>query len=241
MTRFHFVLLGLLLAGPACAETVEADLLLFNGKVWTVNAKQPEAEAIAIWHGRILAVGSTADLRALAGLRTQVLDLKGKRVLPGFYDSHVHLLGSGQRLGEVALKDAKDEEEFGRRLKEFDKKLPRDRWLLGGEWDHDRAFGGNLPTAELLDKYVADRPVFLRRYDGHMGVVNSLVLKMAGITAQTPDPPGGVIYREPGSQEPTGVLRDNAMGLVDSLIPPSSDDEIAEGVRVALAEAARDG
>jgi predicted amidohydrolase YtcJ len=237
MARFFCPLLGLALTVPAFAEGPTADLLLINAKIWTVNAKQPDAEAIAVWHGRILAVGSSAELRTLAGPKTQVLDLKGKRVLPGFYDSHVHLLGSGQRLGEVALKDAKNEEEFGRRLKEFDKKLPRDRWLLGGEWDHDRTFGGALPTAELLDKYVPDRPVFLRRYDGHMGVVNTRVLKMANITAKSDDPTGGVIFRKPNSKEPTGLLRDNAMDLIGGLIPAPSDDEIAESVRNALDEA----
>jgi hypothetical protein len=103
----------------------------------------------------------------------------------------------------VTLKDAKDEAEFGRRLREFDRQLPRDRWLLGDDWDHDRTFNGQLPTAELLDKYVPDRPVFLRRYDGHMAVVNSRVLMMAGITAQKADPSGGVIYRKPGTKEPT--------------------------------------
>jgi hypothetical protein len=224
------------LAGSAQADPL-ADLVVVNAKIWTVNPKQPEAEALAVWHGRILAVGSSGDMRKLAGPKTRVLDLKGKRVLPGFYDSHVHLLGSGQRLSEVALKDAKDEAEFGKRLREFDKKLPRDRWLLGGEWDHDRTFNGELPTAALLDKYVPDRPVFLRRYDGHMGVVNSVVLKMAGINADSKDPDGGVIYRKPNSQEPTGLLRDNAMDPVYKLIPPPSDGEIAEAVQAALKEA----
>src|SRR5207248_906809 len=82
----------------------------------------------------------------------------------GFYDSHIHLLGAGVQLGQVALKDARDEAEFGRRLRAFDRKLPRDRWLQGGEWDHDRTFKGTLPTAELIDRYVSERPVFLRRY-----------------------------------------------------------------------------
>lgn len=192
--RFLFVsLLFLALSARATADDVNADLLLVNGKIWTVNKAQPEAEAVAIWRDRILAVGTTADIRKIAGEKTKVIDLKGKRVVPGFYDSHVHLLGSGMRLSEVALKDAKDEAEFGRLLRDFDKKMPRDRWMLGGEWDHDRALGGRLPTAELLDKYVPDRPVFIRRYDGHMGVVNSRVLKMAGITDKTADPSGGVI------------------------------------------------
>jgi predicted amidohydrolase YtcJ len=229
------------LAARAAADDVKADLVLVNGKVWTVNKAQPEAEAIAVWRDRILAVGSTADIRKLAGDKTKVIDLVGRRVVPGFYDSHVHLLGSGLRLSEVALKDAKDEAEFGRLLREFDKKMPRDRWMLGGGWDHDRALGGKLPTAELLDKYVPNRPVFIRRYDGHMGVVNSRVLKMAGITTETADPAGGVIYRKPGTKEPTGLLRDNAMSLVEHLIPPPSDAEVAEAVQGALVEARQVG
>jgi predicted amidohydrolase YtcJ len=221
-------------AGPA-------DAIFINGKLWTVDPGRPQAEALAVWHGRILAVGATAEIQKLAAPKTRVVDLHGRRVVPGFCDSHVHLLGSGQRLSEVALKDAPDETEFGKRLTAFDRKLPRDRWLLGGEWDHDRTFNGVLPTAELIDKYVPDRPVFLRRYDGHMGVVNTRALKMAGITAATADPPGGVIYRKPGIQEPSGVLRDNAMSLVERLIPAPSDAEIAEAVRAALAEARQCG
>src|SRR5262249_36804739 len=208
-------LLGVDAPPPAAARSFGADLVLLNAKVWTVNPAQPEAEALAVWRGRIVAVGSTAAVRPLVGPHTQVLDLHGRRVVPGLYDSHLHLLGSGQRLSEVALKDAAAEAEFGRRLRAFDQKLPRDRWLLGGEWDHDRTFRGELPTAELIDRYVPDRPVFLRRYDGHMAVVNSRVLKLAGIATRTPDPPGGVIYRRPGSQEPTGLLRHNAMRLLD--------------------------
>ncbi|HLJ96118.1 MAG TPA: amidohydrolase [Gemmataceae bacterium] len=218
-----------------------ADLVLLNGKIWTVNKAQPQAEALAIWRDRILRVGSSVEIHALVGPHTRTIDLQGRRVVPGFYDSHLHLLGSGQRLSEVALKNAANEAEFGQRLREFDRKLPRDRWLLGGEWDHDRTFHGQLPSAELLDKYVAGRPVFLRRYDGHMAVVNSQVLKLAGITAQTPDPAGGVIYRKAGTKEPTGVLRDNAMDLVTRLIPAPSDAEIAEAVRAALDEARQVG
>jgi predicted amidohydrolase YtcJ len=220
---------------------IAADLVLVNGKIWTVAKDRPEVEALAVWRDRILAVGTTAEIQRLAGAHTRLIDLKGRRVVPGFHDSHVHLLGAGLQLSQVALKDARDEAEFGRRLREFDRKLPRDRWLLGDDWDHDRTFGGRLPTARLLDKYVADRPVFLRRYDGHMAVVNSRALKLAGISAQTPDPSGGVIYRERDSKEPTGVLRDNAMDLVGRLVPDPSEAAIAEAVRAALAEAHRTG
>ena len=221
--------------------SVKAEAILINGKIWTVQKTQPEVRALAVWQGRILAAGNTDDIKKLSGPQTLVIDLQGRRVVPGFYDSHVHLLGSGQRLSEVALKDAKDEAEFGRRLREFDQKLPRDRWLLGGEWDHDRTFKGQLPTAELIDRYVSNRPVFLRRYDGHMGVVNSLVLKQANIREETPDPSGGVIYRLAGSHTPSGLLRDNAMDLVSNLIPPPSEAVIAEAVAAALKEAAQNG
>ncbi len=243
MSRLVAVFLSVLsLVCPAAAEDkLTADLVVLNAKIWTVNRANPEAEALAVVRGRIAAVGASADLRRLVGPKTQVLDAKGRRIVPGFYDSHVHLLGSGLRLSEVALKDAKDEGEFGKRLREFDHKLPRDRWLLGGEWDHDRTFAGQLPNAELIDKYVADRPVFLRRYDGHMAVVNSRVLQLAGITSETPDPPGGVIYRKPGSRQPSGVLRDNAMSLVERHIPKATDEEIIDAVRAALAEARQVG
>lgn len=229
-------------SGAQVERAVQAELILVNGRIWTVNPKQPEASALAVWRDRILAVGSDEQIRSLAGPRTRIIDLEGRRVLPGFYDSHIHLLGAGQLLSQVNLKDAADEAEFGRRLQEFDRKLPRDRWLLGGNWDHDRTFGGKLPTAEIVDKYVPDRPVFLRRYDGHMALVNSKVLQMAGITAQTRDPAGGEIFRLPDGR-PSGILRDNAMDLVSGvgLIPPPSDEEILEAVTAALREAARCG
>jgi predicted amidohydrolase YtcJ len=153
----------------------------------------------------------------------------------GFHDSHVHLLNGGLGLARVNLKDARNEAEFGRRLKEFDAKLPKGRWMLGGLWDHDRTFDGKLPDAALLDRYAPDRPVFLRRYDGHMALANTRALKEAGITAKVADPPGGVIYRKPGTKEPTGLLRDNAMALVARLIPEPGSDEIAEAIRASLA------
>ncbi len=234
--RYLSCLVGVLLSAPlAVAEP--ADLILTNARLWTGQRSQPQAEALAIRGERIVALGRAAEVAQLAGPKTRRLDLAGKRVVPGFIDSHTHMLGGGMRLSQVALKDAKDEAEFGKRLREFDAKLPRDRWMLGGEWDHDRTFGGMLPTASILDKYVPHRPVFLRRYDGHMALANTAALKLAGITAKTEDPPGGVIYRKEGTLEPTGLLRDNAMSLVERLVPLPSADEIAEGVRAALAEA----
>jgi predicted amidohydrolase YtcJ len=223
------------------AAPVQPDLVLKNAKVWTVDAAQPEAEALAVWRDRILFVGKDADVAALIGPKTRVIDLKGKRVLPGFYDSHLHMLSGGRLLAQVNLKDCKDEAEFGVRLKKFDQELPRDRWILGGNWDHDRTFDGKLPTAAIVDKYVPDRPVFIRRYDGHMALANTRALKLANITATTGDPEGGVILRMANSEIPSGVLKDNAMNLVGRLIPPPSEEEIGEAIRTALVEARRLG
>lgn len=243
--RWLFSLLTFLALSAARAPGQDgmgaADRIIKNGKIWTVNTKQPEAEALAIRGERIVAVGSDADILKLAGPQTKVHDLQQRRVVPGFHDSHLHLLSSGLQLSQIKLKDARDEAEFGRRLKDHAAKLPPGRWLLGNDWDHDRTFGGTLPTSAVIDKYVADRPVFLRRYDGHMGVANTQAIKLAGIAAATPDPAGGVIYRDTVSKQPTGLLRDNAMALVGRLIPPPEPDAIQAAVLAALVEIRRNG
>lgn len=231
----------LLLLTPAAEPPVAADLIVHNGKVWTGDPARPDAQAVAVWRDRIIKVGTDAEVKALAGANTRLIDLKGGRLVPGFYDSHLHFLSGGQSLSRVDLKDAKDEAEFGKRLAEFDKNTSRGRWLVGGLWDHDRTFKGELPTAATIDKFVKDRPVFIRRYDGHMGLANSAALKLAGITAETKDPPGGVIYRLADGKTPSGVLKDNAMGLVDRLIPEPDDEEIVEGVLAALKAMAENG
>lgn len=218
-----------------------ADLVLLGGKVWTVDRDRPEAEAVAVWHGRILKVGSDAEVKGLVGPKTKVIALNGRRVVPGFHDSHLHFLGGGQQLACVELKDAKDEAEFGRRLREFDAKLPTGRWLVGGNWDHDRAFAGTLPTAAVVDKYVRDRPVFISRYDGHMALANTAALRLGKVTADTKEPAGGVIYRLDDGKTPSGILKDNAMGLVERLIPEPGPEEIAEAVRAAMRACAENG
>lgn len=237
-----WLLLGrMALSHPDVPPKIAADLVVVNGKIWTVDRDKPEVEALACWKGRILAVGTTAEIRTLIGPKTQVIDARGGRVVPGFHDSHCHVLGSGMRLSQVALKDAADEKEFGKRLTEFDRQMSRESWMLGGDWDHDRTFAGRLPTAADLDRYVPNRPVFLRRYDGHMALANSVALKMAGITSETKNPSGGEICRDPKTNQPTGLLRDSAMDLVDRLVPPPTAQEIAVAVKAAVNEASANG
>lgn len=220
---------------------VDADLVLLNGKIWTVDGDPSEAEAVAVWKGKILAVGKTSEIKALAGGNTRVIDLDGKLALPGFIDSHTHFVDGGFHLLGVDLKNARTEEEFGRLLQTKSEELPERAWITGGNWDHDKWSSGGLPTAELIDRYVPGRPVFVSRYDGHMSVANSLALKLAGISERTPDPPGGIIERKSGTKEPTGLLRETAAGLVFNVIPPPSRAEIRLAIETALQHARQNG
>lgn len=241
--RFRAAMLLLALAMAACAgeKPIEADLVLTNGKIWTVDAAQPEAVAVAVLGDRILAVGTSQEIEALTGANTQVIDLQGRLVLPGFNDNHTHFISGGEWLLGVKLKSAKNEQEFGERLAAKAQELPPGAWITGGTWDHDNWPGGNLPTAELIDQYVPDRPVYVTRYDGHMSVANSLALRMANITAATADPSGGVIVRKPGSDEPAGVLKDAAQGLVERIIPAPSPAEQQMYLEAAIQHAAKVG
>ncbi|MFQ5675590.1 MAG: amidohydrolase [bacterium] len=239
-TLICFIVIALM-TGCSSDFPVKADLVLTNAKIWTVDKTMPRAEAVAIWQEKILAIGSSAEIKTLIGPETEVLDLEGKLVLPGFHDNHTHFVEGGFWLTGVKLKDAENEEEFGRRLAEKSKEQPPGAWITGGTWDHDNWPGGNLPTAVLIDKYVPDRPVFVSRYDGHMSVANSLALRLAGVTANTRDPAGGIIVRKPGSRVPAGVLKDTAQDLVRRVIPEPSTAEVRQAIEAALVEARRVG
>jgi predicted amidohydrolase YtcJ len=217
-----------------------ASLVLVNGKIWTVNDAQPRAEAVACLGSRIVAVGSNEEIRRWIGTRTQVIDVAGKLVLPGFNDAHVHFYNGGENLASVQLRTAKSEAEFRARIAEFAVKQPAGRWITGGGWDHENWTPARLPTRQLIDDYSAGHPVSVNRLDGHMVLANSLALKMAGITRDTPDPPGGTIVRD-ASGEPTGILKDAAMGRVDRLIPAPSPDQAVDAVRAAMRYAAENG
>ena len=161
-------------------------------------------------------------------------------MLPGFIDDHAHFMGGGFQLQNLDLRDATDESEFARRIKERAARFPG-QWITGGDWDHDNWPGGKLPTKELIDRYTETTPVFVSRYDGHMGLGNSYALRLAGITRDTPDPPGGSIGKDPVTGELTGILKDEAMNLVYRLVPEPTERERLEAARLALAEARQYG
>jgi hypothetical protein len=228
-------------AAPAKEPPLAPDLVILNASIHTMDQAHPTADALAVLGERIAAVGSTSDMRALAGPRTRVIDAGGKLVLPGFNDAHVHFLSGGFSLANVDLRDASSPEELARRLGEYAKKLPKGRWILGGDWDHERWPGAPLPTKEMIDAATPDHPVFVNRLDGHMALANSVALKLAGVTKQTKDPPGGVIVRDPKTGEPTGILKDGAESLVERVVPEKSFEEKHVAAKAATEFAAQVG
>jgi predicted amidohydrolase YtcJ len=217
-----------------------ADLVLRNGKIWTVNPRQPQAQAVACVGERIAAVGSDAEIRKWIGTATRVVDLKGQLVVPGFNDAHVHFYTGGRNLAGVQLRAARSQAEFRRRIAEFAASAPPGRWITGGDWDHENWTPSHLPSRQWIDEVTRQHPVFVTRLDGHMALANSLALKLAGITRETPDPPGGAIVRDAWG-EPTGILKDAAMSAVHKVIPAPGPAEIAEALRAAMRYAAENG
>ena len=213
-----------------------ADLIITNAKIWTVDKSLPMAQAIATLGDRIVAVGSSTDVDAWRGPNTRVVDAGGKLLLPGFNDAHVHFVSGGMQLTNVQLNDASSPQEFARRIGERAKVTTKGEWILGGNWDETKWNPPNMPTKELISAVTPDTPVFVSRYDGHMGLANSLALRLAGITAKTPDPPGGTIVRD-AQGKPTGALKDAATDYIDKVIPPLSHDQRVNAVKRALAYA----
>jgi len=203
-----------------------------------MDQRQPIVEAVAIHGNRIVAIGSTIEIRHLASSNTRVIDAKGMLVLPGFDDAHVHFMSGGFQLSSVDLRDANTPKEFAERIRDFAAKLSPGRWITGGDWDHERWPEAKLPTKELIDQFTPNTPVFVNRLDGHMALANSLALKLGGVTRATKDPDGGVIVRDPKTGEPTGILKDAAQNFVWKVIPPASFEERLAAARAATNHAA---
>ncbi|HMF77332.1 MAG TPA: amidohydrolase, partial [Bryobacteraceae bacterium] len=207
-------------------------VVLVNGKIWTANPNQPEAEAVALRGNRIAAVGSTAEILHLKGPETTQIDLGGKRAVPGFNDAHVHFYYGGASLAGPQLRSSKSQQEFRGTLGAYAKNLPAGRWITGGLWDHENWSPADLPTRQLIDEATRSWPVFISRLDGHMALANSTALKLAEIDRNTKDVPGGVIVRD-AEGNPTGILKDAAQALVQRVIPPPSQEQIITAIRAA--------
>ena len=233
--------LGLVTGCGGTREGNMVDLVLVNGKVWTGDAARPRAEAVAVGGGRILAVGTTAEMRKLSPSGIKLVDLGGALLLPGFIDSHTHFLAGGFALKSIDLRKAKTREDFVARIAAKARELGPGRWVLNGDWDHQQFEPPELPRKEWIDAVTPANPVCVNRLDGHMILANSAALKLAGVTRATPVPPGGEIVLDPATGEPTGILKDTAMDLVYAQVPEPSFAEKLDAARASLRHAAENG
>ena len=211
-----------------------ADLILVGGKISTVDAARPLAEALAVRDGRIFAVGTDADIRSLADEHTEIIEAAGRRVLPGLIESHAHFLSLGQAQMRLDLMGTESAEAIAAMVRKRASELTPGRWIRGRGWDQNDWPVKRFPTHEILDEAAPDHPVYLTRVDGHAAWVNEKALELAGLTADTRDPEGGRLIRD-DADRPTGVLIDNAMELVNRLLPPLDRDQL----RAALIAAQR--
>jgi predicted amidohydrolase YtcJ len=238
---------GILLLGAAACSGGEMgdgspDLVLIGGRVWTGTEPGQDLlagpSAIAVADGRVVAVGTDAEIEQLQVARTRRVALNGRRVVPGFMDNHAHFIDGGFGLAGVQLRDADTPEEFARRIGAFAAEHPGE-WVERGTWDHE-LWGGELPRRDWIDSLTPETPVFVSRLDGHMTLANSRALELAGVTAATADPPGGTIVRYPDGS-PTGLLKDAAEGLVSRVIPEPDDAARDRALRAAMEHAVQRG
>lgn len=231
----------LLMVGFSALSTAQsqpaADLIITHANIWTVDPARPSAQALAVIGERIVDVGTEEEVSAWRGRQTRVIDAGGKLVLPGFNDAHVHFVSGGAQLDSVQLNDAISAEEFVRRIAERAKITPKGEWITGGEWDETKWNPPHLPTKELIDPVTGETPVFVYRYDGHLALANSAALRAGGVTAQTPDPPGGTIVHD-AHGNPTGALKDAAQDLVFKVIPSMTHEQRLHATRRAMEHAA---
>lgn len=218
-----------------------ADLVVLNGRVWTNQSARPWAEAVAVRDERIFAVGSSREIRRHIGRDTRVIELQEDLVLPGFIDSHTHFLDGGLALLGIHLREAGSREQFVALIRDKAGELPKGEWILRGDWDQEQFSPPELPRREWIDDLTPDHPVCVNRYDGHMVLVNSRALEIAGITAFTPSPPGGEIQKDPRTGEPTGILKDAAIGLVTRHVPAPTLETRLKAAEAALCLAAANG
>jgi hypothetical protein len=229
----------LFVLGGCSEKRPAADTIITNARVYTVDPKQPWAEAVAVQGDRILFVGSAKETRRHRAAETQVIDAEGRLVLPGMEDSHVHFVSGSESLDKVDLAGTRTVEEVQERIRRFAQEHPESAWVQGRGWMYS-AFPGDMPHKKYLDEVVSDRPAIMTCADGHTSWVNSRALALAGIDRRTPNPKNGTIVRE-ANGEPTGALLETADFLVEKVLPQPTPEETLAALRGGLQEAARLG
>jgi len=220
---------------------MRADMALINGNIISMNPAKPEAQAVAVLNSKIVEVGTNAEVKRWIDKNTGVIDLKGRTVVPGFIDTHVHMADFGRSFTWIDLRGVDSIKEIQRLLQKRVLETPKGKWILGRGWDQDRLRERRYPTRWDLDKVSHYNPVILTRVCGHIGVANSRALEIAGISRETKEPPSGQIDKDPKTGEPTGILREAAHDLVWNLQPEPSEEELTKACVLACEKAVKAG
>ncbi len=235
MIKHSYLLLLILIS--CTSQTEKADRIYFNAKIWTGDTSQPWASALAIRGNQLLFVGN--EFESYKSGSTEMIDIGGKMIVPGLIDNHTHFLSGGYNLGGIDLRKAKSKQQFIQIVKEYCLQHADNRWILGGDWDHE-SWGGELPAKEWIDSVTGNHSVFVSRYDGHMAFANSKALQLAKVTDNTKSPNGGEIIRNKKG-ELTGVFKDEAMNIFFGVMPPPSEKELDEYLQTAARHAFSNG
>lgn len=229
-----------LIVGAQREDDGAVDLIVVNARVYAGDGASDLAEAVAVRGNKVIRVGTNGEIRRLRRAQTEVIDAKGGAVVPGFNDAHAHFISGGLSLDQVSLLEAKTLDEIKGTVRLWAEAHPEREWITGRGWYY-QPFTGGLPTRQLLDALVPDRPAYLTAYDGHTGWANSRALKLAGINRRTKNPANGTVVKDPRTGEPTGVLKESAMQLMRAAAPqPTREDKVA-AIRAGLDEAHRYG
>ena len=245
MSKRH-AMLGLFLAAASlwggCAPQSSRTLVITDGKIWTADPANPQATAFVVRDGKFIYVGDGQTAKNRAGANAKHIDLHGSRVIPGMTDAHLHMIGGGMQLARLNLRDVPNRAAFIKAIAHRARQTPKGGWILGGRYSTESWPDPTQPNKTWIDNVTADHPVLLSRMDGHGALANSVALRIANIDRNGPaDPPGGEIERDPKTNEPTGILKDAAIGLVGRHVPPPSKKQIDQALKAAMVEANRHG
>lgn len=218
-----------------------ATLAFLNGNIITMNQKQPKAQAVAVQENKIIKVGTNTEIQTCIQKNTKTIDLKGKSVIPGLIDAHIHIAGFGRSLMAVDLRNVKSITEIQQKISQDAQKIPKGKWVLGRGWDQEKLKEKRYPTRYDLDQAAPNHPVLITRVCGHLAVANTKALENAEITKKTESPKGAKIEKDATTGEPTGILRENAIDLVWKAIPELSEEELLEACQLACQKAVESG
>ena len=232
MKSLLILLLSIFLFQNCAEKNVTADVIYKNAYFYTVSDQQPVVSEIAVKNDKFIFTGEKTP-HSYIDEGTLVIDLKGKFVMPGFIDSHLHFMDGGFSISSIDLRNTASKAGFVKKIGEYAKSLPKGEWILSGNWDHTLWKGQPLPDRWWIDKVTPDNPVMINRLDGHMALANSLALKLAGVSDDVETPPGGVIVRNKNG-ELTGVLKESAMQLVRKVIPRVSMESELRAAKSAM-------